>query len=72
MAMNPKRARAPELEELFSRRGAVKAVASGLGISTAAVSTWRHVPSNRREAVAAILGVPVEAVPIRQRSAEAA
>lgn len=57
--------RAPALVELFSRRGAVKAVAAGLGISTAAVSTWRYVPPKRRGAVAAILGVPVDAVPVR-------
>jgi pyruvate kinase len=64
--------RAPELAELFARRGAVKAVAEGLGISTAAVSTWRVVPHNRREAVAQILGVPVEAVPVRVHGAKAA
>lgn len=65
--------RAPALAELFARRGAVKAVAQGLNISTAAVSTWRYVPIKRREAVAEILGVPVEAVPVRAaRAAEAA
>lgn len=64
--------RAPELAELFARRGAVKAVAEGLGISTAAVSTWRVVPHNRREAVAKILGVAVEAVPVRVHGAKAA
>jgi pyruvate kinase len=64
--------RAPQLAELFARRGAVKAVAEGLGISTAAVSTWRVVPHSRREAVAEILGVPVEAVPVRVHGAKAA
>lgn len=57
--------RSPELAELFARRGAVKAVAEGLRISTAAVSTWRYVPHSRRADVARILGVPVEAVPVR-------
>lgn len=64
--------RSPELAELFARRGAVKAVADGLGISTAAVSTWRVVPANRREDVARILGVPVEAVPVRAQQPERA
>jgi pyruvate kinase len=64
--------RSPELAELFARRGAVKAVAEGLGISTAAVSTWRVVPTNRREDVARILGVPIEAVPVRASQPERA
>jgi len=65
IALSPSR-RSPQLAELFARRGAVKAVAEGLGISTAAVSTWRYVPRSRREAVARILNVPIEAVPVRQ------
>lgn len=64
MSLQPQR-RSPELAELFARRGAVKAVAEGLGISTAAVSTWRYVPASRRAEVARILNVPVEAVPVR-------
>ena len=69
MSEKSKRERSPELAELFARRGAVKAVAEGLGISTAAVSTWVYVPARRREAVASILGLPVEAVPVRASEA---
>lgn len=61
--------RAPELAELFARRGAVKAVSEGLGISTAAVSKWRVVPAKRRADVARILGVALDAVPVRQGEA---
>jgi len=59
--------RDPQLAELFSKRGAVKAVAEGLGISTAAVSRWPIVPAKRRADVARILGVDAEQVPVRQR-----
>lgn len=61
--------RDPALDELFARRGAITAVATGLGISTAAVSTWRYVPARRREAVARILGVEPDALPVRPRKA---
>ncbi len=68
MTSKPKRARAPELEELFARRGVVTRLASELGISTAAVSTWRAVPLKRAADVARILGVPVETLPVARRS----
>lgn len=45
------------LDRLFQTRGAVKRVANGLGISTAAVSQWKQVPRDRVEQVAAILQV---------------
>lgn len=52
--------RDPVLSEAFERRGAVTRVAAALGITTAAVSTWRRVPKKRVEAVAEVLGVPPE------------
>jgi pyruvate kinase len=48
------------LEDLLARRGAVTRIASGLGISTAAVSQWRRVPPERVEEVARIMEVPPE------------
>lgn len=50
--------RDPVLSQAFERRGAVTRVAKALGISTAAVSTWRRVPKARVAAVSDILGVP--------------
>jgi pyruvate kinase len=50
--------RDPVLSQAFERRGAVTRVAKALGISTAAVSTWRRVPQGRVEAVSEVLGVP--------------
>lgn len=50
------------LDRLFQIRGAVKRVAEGVGISTAAVSQWRRVPKDRVEQVASILGVAPEDV----------
>jgi pyruvate kinase len=50
--------RDPVLTQAFERRGAVTRVAKALGISTAAVSTWRKVPKSRVPAVAEVLGVP--------------
>lgn len=49
--------RDPILSEAFERRGAVTRVAKALGITTAAVSTWKRVPKKRVDAVAAVLGV---------------
>lgn len=46
------------LDRLFQIRGATKRVATGLGITHAAVSQWKRVPDARVEEVAAILGVP--------------
>src|SRR4028119_1688686 len=42
------------LEALLARRGAVSRIATGLGISTAAVSQWRRIPPERLEEVARI------------------
>jgi pyruvate kinase len=45
-------------------RGATKRLAEGLRISTAAVSQWKRVPSERVEQAAALLGVsPAELRP---------
>lgn len=49
--------RDPILAEAFERRGAVTRVAKALGITTAAVSTWKRVPKKRVDAVAAVLGL---------------
>lgn len=60
MLTNAKRGfmeRDDDLDRLFQTRGAVKRVADGLGISTAAVSQWKRVPKDRVEQVAAILEV---------------
>lgn len=46
-----------DLDRLFQIRGAVKRVADGLGISTAAVSQWQRVPKERVKEVAIILDV---------------
>ena len=45
------------LEALLARRGAVTRIATGLGISTAAVSQWRRIPPERVEEVARIMEV---------------
>jgi DNA-binding transcriptional regulator YdaS (Cro superfamily) len=49
--------RDPALEELLSRRGAVKRIAEACDISTAAVSQWKRVPRRRVAAVAEALGI---------------
>lgn len=54
--------RDPALEELLSRRGAVKRIAEACNISTAAVSQWRRVPKVRIGQVAEALGVQPENV----------
>jgi len=46
-----------QLEDLLARRGAVTRIASGLGISTAAVSQWRRIPPERVDEVARIMEV---------------
>lgn len=51
-----------DLDRLFQTRGAVKRVADGLGISTAAVSQWKRVPKDRVEQVATILDVKPSAL----------
>ncbi|SHJ51130.1 pyruvate kinase [Roseomonas rosea] len=48
------------LETLLTQRGAVTRIATGLGISTAAVSQWRRIPPERVEEVARIMDVPPE------------
>ena len=50
------------LEALLARRGAVTRIATGLGISTAAVSQWRRIPPERLEEVARIMEVTPEAL----------
>lgn len=49
--------RAPILEDIFSRRGAVTAIAAKCGLTTAAVSQWRRVPTKHLDAVAAHTGL---------------
>jgi hypothetical protein len=53
------------LEELFSRRGAIKAVAEACKIRSPAVSQWEYVPKDRVDAVAAALGVDPKELPTR-------
>jgi pyruvate kinase len=48
------------LEDLLARRGAVTRIATGLGISTAAVSQWRRIPPERVDEVARIMEVSTE------------
>ena len=62
-------ARHPLLDELFQRRNAITRVADACGISTAAVSSWETVPKARAQAVAATLGVPIDALPITGQEA---
>jgi len=50
------------LEALLAQRGAVTRIATGLGISTAAVSQWRRIPPERVEEVARIMEVPPESI----------
>ncbi len=47
--------RDPTLEELLARRGMVTRIASGLGISPAAVSQWQRVPAERVAELARLL-----------------
>jgi pyruvate kinase len=54
--------RDPVLDELLSRRGAVTKIAFACGISTAAVSQWRHVPRGHVETVAKALDMPAASV----------
>jgi DNA-binding transcriptional regulator YdaS (Cro superfamily) len=49
--------RDPALEELLSRRGAVKRIAEACAISTAAVSQWKRVPRRHIATVAQAMGV---------------
>ena len=56
--------REDSLDRLFQTRGAVKRVAEGLNITTAAVSQWKRVPRTRVKEVAEILDVsPAEVRP---------
>ncbi len=46
------------LEELLARRGTLTRIATGLGISPAAVSQWHRVPAERVEELSRLLGLP--------------
>ncbi|GGC55124.1 pyruvate kinase [Siccirubricoccus deserti] len=50
--------RDPLLEDLLGRRGTVTRIASGLGISPAAVSQWQRVPADRVAELSVLLGLP--------------
>ena len=54
--------RDPALEALLARRGTVKQIAAGLGISTAAVSQWKRIPEDRVAEIATLLNLPPESL----------
>lgn len=47
-----------DLDHVLSMAGGVNALARRLGISSAAVSTWKRVPAARLGAVSRITGIP--------------
>ena len=46
------------LEDILARRGAVTRIATGLGISPAAVSQWQRIPAERVGELARLLDLP--------------
>ncbi|MDB5415722.1 MAG: pyk [Rubritepida sp.] len=48
------------LEDILARRGAVTRIATALNISTAAVSQWKRIPTDRVEDVARLFDIPPE------------
>lgn len=47
------------MDLLRSRRGVMAKVADRLGLTRAAVATWKRVPAERVRAVADITGIPL-------------
>jgi len=59
------------LVKILSVRGAVTRIAARCGLSTAAVSQWRHVPERWVDAVAEEAGVPARLIRAARKTAEA-